>query len=205
MVRCAAGVRLPKLVAWCAARGLSGLEGMAGIPGAVGGAVAMNAGSYGVSMGDVLTRARLWSADSGAVWLTREALTCGYRHFDPGLSAPWLVLGCELRLTRTEPDIVREAIKANLQRKKATQPITQATAGCVFKNPEGVSAGKLLDEAGFKGRRMGGVGFSELHANFLVHHGGGSATQALELLETARETVRERTGIRLELEVKVVG
>ncbi|WP_027369127.1 UDP-N-acetylmuramate dehydrogenase [Desulfocurvibacter africanus] len=208
LVRCGAGVRLPLLLGWAARHGLSGLEGLAGIPGSVGGAVAMNAGSYGVSFCQAMTRARIWTPERGLVWLAPDGYDCAYRHFKPrhhGESGLFIVTEVELVLTSGTSEAVRSAMRANLARKKASQPITLATAGCVYKNPEGNSAGRLLDQAGFRGRRLGGMGFSELHANFLANYGGGTAGQALELLEEAWAKVLDLFGVSLELEVKVVG
>ncbi|MEG6550352.1 UDP-N-acetylmuramate dehydrogenase [Desulfocurvibacter africanus] len=208
LVRCGAGVRLPLLLGWAARHGLSGLEGLAGIPGSVGGAVAMNAGSYGVSFCQAMTRARIWTPERGLVWLAPDGYDCAYRHFKPlsqGKSGLFIVTEVELVLTSGTSEAVRSAMRANLARKKASQPITLATAGCVYKNPEGNSAGRLLDQAGFRGRRLGGMGFSELHANFLANYGGGTAGQALELLEEAWAKVLDLFGVSLELEVKVVG
>lgn len=208
LVRCGAGVRLPLLLGWAARHGLSGLEGLAGIPGSVGGAVAMNAGSYGVSFCQAMTRARIWTPERGLEWQGPDGYECAYRHFTPrcqGESGLFLVSEVELALAPGASEAVRSVMRANLARKKATQPITLATAGCVYKNPEGNSAGRLLDQAGFRGRRLGGMGFSELHANFLANYGGGTAGQALELLEEAWDKVLDLFGVSLELEVKVVG
>lgn len=206
IVRCGAGVRLPLLLGWAAGRGLSGLEGLAGIPGSVGGAVAMNAGSHGVSFCQAMTRARVWTPAGGLEWLGPEGYECAYRHFAlRGAGGLFLVAEVELALTPGNGARVRETMRANLAKKKATQPITLATAGCVFKNPRDQSAGRLLDQAGFKGRRLGGMGFSDLHANFLANYGGGTAAQALDLLEEAASEVLGRFDISLELEVKVVG
>jgi len=185
--------------------GLSGLEGLAGIPGTVGGAVAMNAGSYGRETAEVLSRVRLWDAAGGLRWIGPAQWKAQYRGFVPtGCVAPWLVLEAELVLTVATPEVVRAAIDANLAKKKATQPVSAATCGCVFKNPEGASAGKMLDELGFRGRSLGGVCFSAMHANFLVNEGNGTAKAALELIAMAREAVLGRFGVELELEVKVV-
>ncbi len=220
LVRCGAGVRLPLLLGWAARHGLSGLEGLAGIPGSVGGAVAMNAGSYGVSFCQAMTRARIWTLETGLEWLGPDGYECAYRHFKPrrhdshdshgrygraGESGLFIVSEVELALTPAAGEAVRSTMRANLARKKATQPITLATAGCVYKNPEGNSAGRLLDQAGFRGLRLGGVGFSDMHANFLANFGGGTAGQALELLEEAWTKVFDLFGVSLELEVKVVG
>lgn len=206
VVRAGAGMGLPALLSWCARRGLSGLEGLAGIPGAMGGAVAMNAGSFGAEVGRVLERVLLYSPCCGLRWAGRDDVRLGYRFFAPRtVDVFFLVLAVELRLAKAEPEAVRAAMDAIWARKRASQPLAAASAGCVFKNPEGPApAGKLLDDAGFKGRRLGGMAFSELHANFLVNLGGGTAAQAFELIQAAREAVAGRFGVDLELEVKVV-
>jgi UDP-N-acetylmuramate dehydrogenase len=204
-VRVPGGMRLSGLLAWCARTGLGGLEPLSGIPGSVGGAVRMNAGSFGREMAQVLTRVRVWTADRGLRWIDREEWRSGYRCFHvPGVEGLWLVAEAELELIQLSPDQVRRGIVETYARKKAAQPVATRTCGCVFKNPEtGPPAGWLLDQSGFKGMRLGGVGFSGQHANFLVHHGGGSAGQALELIEAAREKVAREHGVDLELEVRI--
>ncbi|MGE4296400.1 MAG: UDP-N-acetylmuramate dehydrogenase [Desulfovibrionaceae bacterium] len=206
-VRCGAGVRLPRLLAWLGERGLSGLEGLAGIPGSVGGAVAMNAGSYGVEIGARVNRVRVFTETHGLVWMGPTDVTLGYRHFSvKGLArdALCVVLEVELAMTPAPAMDIKAAMAAHMAQKRATQPITEASAGCVFKNPApGVSAGKLLDDAGFKGFALGGMAFSTMHANFMINTGGGTAAQALELLDLARERVRERFGHTLQTEVRV--
>lgn len=216
-IRVGAGLRLPALLAWCAEHGLAGLEGLAGVPGQVGGAVAMNAGAYGDAFGERLTGLTVFTPERGVEHLTPGEWSAGYRHF--ALNAPhaWFaVLEAELSLAVSAPDAVRTTLGERLARKKATQPVTLHTAGCVFKNPGEVSAGRLLDEAGLRGAHRGPVYFSELHANFLVHDvrpGGadgpdqadtkGSFAAAADLLAEAREAVARRAGIKLEMEIKV--
>jgi len=209
LVRAGAGLRLPRLLGLCQRAGLSGLEGLTGVPGCVGGSVAMNAGSYGVELGALLNRVRVWTPEHGLIW--REAKDCafGYRHFNPELTAGfWLVWEAEFALRADRPAAIRSRMEAAYARKKASQPVTAKSAGCVFKNPAeapaGMGAGRLLDEAGVKGKRLGGMAFSSLHANFLINEGGGTATQALELLEYGRARVFERFNLNLETEVKVL-
>ena len=205
IVRVPGGMMLPKLVNWAARHGLSGLEGLAGIPGTVGGAVAMNAGSYGRETAELMTRVRIWDAASGLRWISPGGWTSGYRAFTPsGVAALWLVVEAELALAPASPEAVRAAVDEVLAKKKATQPVSAATCGCVFKNPAGQSAGLLLDKLGFKGKSLGGMGFSAMHANFLVNEGRGTSTAALELITKAREAVQAEFGVELELEVKVV-
>jgi len=205
LVRAPGGMMLPRLVAWVAAHGFSGLEGLAGIPGTVGGAVAMNAGSFRREIADALTRVHLWDMASGPRWITPDDWTASYRNFAPkGVAAPWLVLEAEMLLSVADPTAVRAATDETLAKKKATQPINAATCGCAFKNPPGMSAGQLLDTLGFKGKTLGGMGFSPMHANFLVNNGAGTPSEALALIDEAKNAVRERYNVELELEVRVV-
>ncbi len=203
-VRAGAGLKLGRLLAWCEKRGLWGLHGLAGIPGLVGGAVAMNAGSYGCETAAVLAGALIWTPEKGLFRIGPGEFTAGYRTFSPaGAAGLFLVAEAVFELTERGPEAVRAAALEALCRKKASQPLTAASAGCVFKNPEGKSAGRLLDEAGFRGKRLGDMAFSEMHANFLVNLGEGNSEDALALIGRAQEAVRERYGISLELEARV--
>lgn len=210
LVRVGADQPLPGFLAWCAQNGLAGLEGLAGIPGSVGGAVAMNAGSYGCETGDCLSAVRVFSPEKGLEWLLKSETSLVYRHFSPcpqgGKGPDWFVIAeSRFLLPCGDPAAIKAAMRENLRKKAATQPISAASAGCVFKNPApGVSAGKLLDEAGFKGKRCGGMMFSDLHANFLINAGNGGSVQAMELLSEATQIVHAEFGYKLEYEVKVL-
>lgn len=205
IVRCGAGQRLPGLLGWAQMAGLSGLEGLTGIPGSVGGCVAMNAGSYGTEIGDLVTRVRLWAPGQGLIWLDREQCEFSYRHFSPGMAmGKCLIWEVELALSEADPKKVRKTMQDNYEKKKATQPVTSRTAGCVFKNPEGHSAGLLLDKAGMKGTRLGDMLFSDIHANFLVNKGKGTSDAALELIEMGRAAVKEQFDVNLEMEVIIL-
>jgi len=203
-----AGMALQRFLAWCVKAGLAGLEGLAGIPGTVGGAVAMNAGSWGFETGKAVVRVQLFSPCCGLRWMLKEDLVFGYRHFAPatlmGRDDYLLVTAVEFELARTQEAKVAADFKAWMQKKKDAQPLDKATAGCVFKNPDEVPAGKLLDQAGLKGVAVGGMAFSEKHANFMVNLGDGTSNQAMELIEKAREAVREKFNVDLALEVKVL-
>ena len=204
-VRVLAGVKLQRFVAWLATQGLVALAGLVGVPGSVGGAVAGNAGSYGDAMGDALARVCLWTPGEGVRWLDRDGFATGYRRFAPkGVSGFYLVLAAEFDCEPWEPVEIRQGMIAHLRQKRESQPITAATAGCVFKNPQGTAAWKLLAEAGFRGKRLGNMAFSDKHANFLVNCGGGTGEEAFSLIEAAREAVLARSGRELELEVRVV-
>ncbi len=207
LVRFEAGMMLPQLLAFCRRQGYSGLEGLAGIPGSVGGALAMNAGSFGCCVGDCLEACEIW-ADGKLLRLGKKDVDLAYRVFRPhGVEAwsVWFACSCDLRFKRSTPEDVAKALSETHARKKERQPLEARSAGCVFKNPEnGPSAGILLDRAGFAGKRAGDVAFSEKHANFLVNLGDGMTEDALRLVQEARRAVLEKDGIRLEFEVRTL-
>lgn len=206
IVRADCGQSLPSFLRWCAGRGLRGMESLAGIPGRLGGAVAMNAGSYGTEIMKLIRKIRIWSPGSGIKDLGPGDIQTGYRSFslvdDPGL---YIILEAEFILKQDRPEKIKSMLREIYLKKKKTQPVLEKTAGCVFKNPaSGESAGMLLDRAGFRGRRLGGVCFSQMHANFLVNTGQGTSTHALELIQEAREKVRSMSGHELQMEIRVV-
>jgi UDP-N-acetylmuramate dehydrogenase len=204
-VRVGAGVALPQLLSWAAKHGLSGLEGLAGVPGSVGGALIMNAGSYGCEFGPLVQEALIFSPREGVRRLERRELAFTYRRMLPPPvreQAWWLVCEVVLALLPAPGRKIRAAMCQCLERKRRTQPVYARSAGCVFKNPAGLSAGRLLEEAGMKGKRLGGMMFSSLHANFLINADRGTSAAALELLDEARTRVRAYSGIELECEVK---
>jgi UDP-N-acetylmuramate dehydrogenase len=201
-----AGMGLPGLLRWCAGQGLAGLERLAGIPGRIGGAIAMNAGSYGVETGDVLQSITVWTPESGVMDIKRSGFETGYRKFGlSNISGPFIILKACYLLQKDTPSAVRQGMKEYYSRKKAAQPILENTAGCVFKNPAGFEpAGALLEKAGFRGKARGGVCFSDRHSNFLVNIKNGSSRDAMELISLAREEVAKVFRVDLELEIKVV-
>jgi UDP-N-acetylmuramate dehydrogenase len=206
LVRAGAAVRLPRLLARCAAWGLSGLEGLTGIPGTVGGAVVMNAGSYGTEIAPLLHSLRIWSPGTGLKNVFPDQWKFAYRYFElTSIEECYFILSASFCLTKHSSNGIRKAMSLNYIKKKSTQPVLSWSAGCAFKNPSPeLPAGKLLDEAGFKGKRLGGMVFSPIHATFLVNEGKGSANAALELLAQARETVQRRNGINLRMEIQVL-
>ena len=205
LVRAGASVRLPHLLARCAAWGLSGLEWLTGIPGTVGGAVAMNAGAYGSEIASLVHGLRIWSPRTGLKNIAPGQWKFAYRYF--GLTEKediFFILSANFCLTKAGSNGIRETMCLNYFKRKSTQPLLAWSAGCAFKNPsQSLSAGKLLDEAGFKGKRLGGMAFSPMHANFLVNEGKGSASAAFALLDQARDVVQARNGVNLQLEIKV--
>ena len=195
-----ADVPLPALAAEAVKRSLGGLEGMAGIPGTVGGAAVMNAGAFGGDMARVLRRVGLVEPDRGLTWHDASEFTLGYRSTD--IPSRGVVARVELELAPGDPAVLRAAFDAAKERRLATQPWREATAGSVFKNPEGDFAGRVLERLGFKGKRRGAAGFSDLHANFLVNHGGATFADAFGLCEDARKAAADAgTSLAYEMEV----
>lgn len=180
--------------------GLSGLEFLAGIPGTVGGALRMNAGSVGADISSVVTRIRVLSGGRVS-WIDRDGLVFSYRKLD--LPEGVILLGGEFRLKNDTPDSVASRIEAERKRRRKTQPVGTFNAGCWFRNPEGESAGKLIDLAGLKGKAVGGARVSHVHANFFVNTGGAKAADFIRLAESVKESVREAFGVDLEEEVHV--
>jgi UDP-N-acetylmuramate dehydrogenase len=200
-----AGMKLAALLAWSARHGFSGLEGLAGIPGSVGGAVVMNAGSFGVETASRVCKVGLFTPTLGLVERHISDFDCDYRRCRPrGYQGWFLVTSALFRLRRSGVEEVRAHIREIYVKKQESQPVNGKSAGCVFKNPSpDAPAGKLLDEAGLKGLAVGDMYFSTLHANFLINAGHGTFAQAMELIELARERVRAHSGHELELEVQV--
>ena len=167
-----AGIRMPRLIQEAISRSLSGLEWAAGIPGTVGGAVVMNAGTQLGEMKDCLLAINMMSLEGSLSRIEAEALEFSYRH---ATLPPGIVVGAWLRLKQGIGSDIETAMKEYLQYRKNSQPLTQPNAGSVFKNPSSTSAGKLIEEAGLKGFRIGDAKVSTKHANFIVNLGGATA------------------------------
>jgi len=197
------GLGLSELVRFCRREGLAGLEFLAGIPGTVGGAVAMNAGAWGKSTGDVVSSIEIMRADGERVAKNRSEIEFGYRK--AVLPSGSVVVGALFKVTQDLPEAIAERVRDYLERRKATQPLDYPSAGSVFKNPSQDYAGRLLEMAGMKGKRVGGAMISDQHANVIMNVGGARAEDILTLMEMARQKVREQTGVDLEPEIKVVG
>lgn len=196
-----AGVPLQRLINLMAQHGLSGIEGLSGIPGQLGGAIAGNAGSCGMEIKDVVASIAVMDADGNVRVIEREGLEFGYRH----AALEGVLIGASLRLTPEAPEAIRQRMAGHLERKKLTQPVADKSAGCVFKNPEGHSAGQLIDTLGLKGRRVGDIEVSPVHANFFVNRGRGSAGDYKRLMDYVTERVYEATGVVLVPEIRMVG
>jgi UDP-N-acetylenolpyruvoylglucosamine reductase len=206
-VRCGGGARLPAVSARVAQAGLKGLEFGVNIPGTVGGAVRMNANAYGGELARVLEWVDVASA-SGTDRLAPERLGFSYRRSSLGPGE--VVAGASFVLERSEAGEVKAALADMRARRKAAQPGGIKTFGSTFKNPadprsEGRTAGQLLDAAGCRGLRIGGAGFSEKHANFIVNYGDATTADVVAVMAEGRRRVRERFGIELEPEVQALG
>jgi UDP-N-acetylmuramate dehydrogenase len=200
-LRCGTGVRLARLVREAAARGLSGLECLAGIPGTVGGALVMNAGGRYGCIGDLVEEIEALDTEGESQVLSREEAGFGYRRSDLG---GMVLTACRLRMTPENPELVGRRTREVLAEKRASQPLDEASAGCVFRNPsDDMPAGRLIEELGFKGRAVGGAVVSERHANYIVNRGGASCGDVLELIDAIREAAAERRGVELEMEVEI--
>ncbi|MGQ0549586.1 MAG: UDP-N-acetylmuramate dehydrogenase [Armatimonadota bacterium] len=198
-----AGAGLPALALRTARQGLSGLEFAAGIPASVGGGVVMNAGAHGHAMADIVEAVDVLTAE-GERRLDRNALGWAYRT-SVLQEHPWLVSRVVMALRPEDASAVRRRLDDWLAHRGATQPIGPPSSGCVFRNPAGDHAGRLIELAGGKGLAAGGACVSDLHANYIINRGGATAADVRGLADQVRTRVMERTGILLELEVKLLG
>lgn len=206
----------PRLVAWCGASmpglartaaqlGWTGLEGLVGVPGTIGGGLAMNAGGRWGEIWEVVERVLLLDANGEFVEKRREECSPGYRN---GALGDALAIGAVLKLEVESVAAVKNRSKEFLLEKNAVQPVSQYSAGCIFKNPDketsnGLTAGQLVEAAGCKERRRGGALVSPLHGNFIVNPDGeATATDILALIDEVRAIVAEHSGIELEIEVR---
>lgn len=184
-------------------KGLGGLEFAVGIPGTVGGALAMNAGSREAWMGSVAESVTLYVPGRGLARLRSDEVAWGYRRTD--LPGRGIIVEAVIGLEAADRDRIRSQMEASLRRRKTTQPIGASCAGSVFMNPEGDSAGRLIEGAGLKGTRLGGARVSEVHANFIVNDGGATAADVLGLMHKIQITVRNTYGIGLIPEIRFLG
>jgi UDP-N-acetylmuramate dehydrogenase len=195
-----AGAALSSLVTRARGWGLSGLECLAGIPGTVGAAVAINAGGKFGCIGKHVRRVAMLRPDGRLTESSVSEADFGYRC---SVFARSVILKVWLQLEPASENAIRARIHEVVLHKKSTQPLAERSAGCVFKNPPGDAAGRLIDRAGLKGRRVGRARISEMHANYFVNEGGATARDFLALMDLARGEVLARFGVALEPEVDV--
>jgi UDP-N-acetylmuramate dehydrogenase len=198
-VRVGAGVPTARLLAYCREQGLGGLEFLAGLPGTIGGAIAGNAGAWGHEVCRCVTQLSLVSSQGTEKLLSGAGLKHSYR--EAQLDGA-ILTQARFELERRDPQLIGQLMAERTKARAARHPLGEPSAGCIFRNPPGNQAGKLLDLCGMKGRGVGGAQVSRLHANFIVNTGGAVARDVLHLVQIMRESVLRDFGIELELEVR---
>lgn len=197
------GKPLGGLIDFVSRNGLSGIEPLAGIPGTFGGALSMNAGSFGTEIKDVIISVAFMHMNGDIVIVEKDNLKFSYRELHIPNDA--VIISGNIVLKKNSPASVVRHVKDFLKIKQQKQPLREVSAGCVFKNPAGESAGRLIDNAGCKGMHAGDVEVSTVHANYFVNRGRASAKDFLNLMERVNKKVREFSGIVLQPEIRVIG
>ena len=198
-----AGVKLSKLVKECIKRDLIGLETLIGIPGTLGGALVMNAGAYENEISNYLISIELLNNKGVIEQKYADEIEFTYR--SSNFNKDDIILNADFQLERTsQPEIAKNRDQANLSR-KSTQPFNFRSAGSVFKNPKGFAAGYLIDQAGLKGKSIGGAIISDIHANFIINKANATADDVIQLIKIIRDTIFKKYSIALELEIATLG
>ena len=197
------GVPLNRLCQAAAGRGLGGLEFAYGIPGSLGGGIYMNAGAYGGEMKDVLEEVRFLDEEGCVRTLPAGELGLGYRA-SVFAQKPWYILEARLRLKPAPADQVHQKMEELLARRREKQPLEYPSAGSTFKRPEGAFAAALIEQCGLKGYRVGDAAVSEKHSGFVVNLGQATCQQVLQVARDVQQIVQEKTGYRLEKEIRVI-
>ena len=198
-----AGVSLSALIREAAALNLGGIEALVGVPATIGGAVAMNAGTPDGSIGDFISAVYFLHPDGTMGEFKPGAGSFSYRMFNAPEGA--VLIGARLQLHRRPMADIQKDIKLRLKQKKATQPLALASAGCIWKNPPGAVAGRLVEKVGLRGKRLNGAEISAKHANFIVNRGGAMAADIKALMDMTRERVKNQFGLVLDPEICTLG
>ena len=197
-----AAADLGRTVTFCAKNDLGGMEGLIGVPGTVGGALRMNAGAYGMQIGTYVREVKLYRAAERKIETLRgHQISFEYRH--TSFAPDDMMLAVTLELPSNPFKEILKGIRICNEKRRSSQPLGQKSAGCIFKNPPGASAGRMIDELGLKGHSVGDARVSDRHANFFVNAGKASAKDMLALIADVRERVRKSFGVELENEVVV--
>lgn len=204
IVKAGSGTKLSYLAKHAALHSLTGIEGLAGIPGSLGGALIMNAGAEGTEIGQVVRSVTRVTPAGEIQVLKQQDLSFQYRKtiFPPGGG---VIVEAELELRQGDRMAIQETMDRYIQKRNVTQPLNLPNSGSIFKNPAGEKAGKLIETAGLKGFKVGDAAVSLKHANFIVNNGNARAKEVLELIEHIQRVVKEKTGAELEKEIIVVG
>ncbi|OGS21362.1 MAG: UDP-N-acetylenolpyruvoylglucosamine reductase [Elusimicrobia bacterium RIFOXYA2_FULL_40_6] len=201
ILKTGAGVTLPLLTKKCADSGASGLEALAGVPGTIGGALVMNAGTRSGNISDKLVKVTVINSTGNLIDLKKNEIVFDYRH--SSLEGQ-TVLFAEFLLDKTPAEDVIKKITENLIKRSETQPLGTLNAGSIFKNPQGQHAGKLIEDCGLKGYAIGGAQISQKHANYIINTGNAKSSDILQIIETIKTKVKEKSGITLETEIKIL-
>jgi UDP-N-acetylmuramate dehydrogenase len=197
-----AAADLGRTVTFCAKNDLGGMEGLIGVPGTVGGALRMNAGAYGMQIGTYVREVKLYRAAERKLEILKGAqISFEYRH--TSFAPDDMMLAVTLELPSKPFKQILEGIRICNEKRRSSQPLGQKSAGCIFKNPPGASAGRMIDELGLKGLSVGDARVSDRHANFFVNANKASAKDMLTLIADVRERVHSAFGVELEHEVVV--
>jgi UDP-N-acetylmuramate dehydrogenase len=197
-----AAADLGRTVTFCAKNDLGGMEGLIGVPGTIGGALRMNAGAYGMQIGSYVRQVKLYRAAARRLeTLEGDQISFEYRH--TSFAPDDMMLAVKLELPSKPYREILKGIRICNEKRRASQPLGQKSAGCIFKNPPGASAGRMIDELGLKGLNVGDARVSDRHANFFVNAGKASAKDMLALIADVRERVEKSFGVILEHEVVV--
>lgn len=199
-VTAGAGVNIGKLVLDCVRKEMSGLESLTGIPGSLGGSVRMNAGGSFGDIGSSVESVTLMDKLGNIYEKSKPELAFDYR--SSNITAKF-ILDAKINLTRSEPDAILKTVKEIWMYKKNSQPLNTKSAGCIFKNPRGLSAGALIDRAGLKGMTTGGAVVSEKHGNFILANKGCKASDVLKLIDKIKASVKEKFNVELQLEIEI--
>ena len=199
-VRAGAGALLSHVITETVGRSLAGLENLAGIPGTIGGAVLGNAGGRYGDIGQFVQSVTVLNYQGEKQVRQLEELSFAYRQSNVDDA---VVLDVELELRPDDPDEIAKRLRKIWVLKKSSQPLGSQSAGCIFKNPRGLSAGSLIEQAGLKGTRLGGAEISDRHANFVITHDGCTSSDVLRLIDLIRSKVTEQFGVHLELEIRI--
>ena len=204
IVHVGAGYPLIKLSLECARRGLSGLEFASGIPGTLGGAVFMNAGAYGSNMKGVIKDVTVLTPELKIKTLTKDQMKFDYRESFLQHHKGYICLGATLELGHGEREMLEEIIKDRKLKRKRTQPLEYPSAGSVFRNPEGLFAGKLIEDLNLKGYHVGGAEISTKHANFIINTGNAKASDIKEIIDHVKAEAKEKYDINLRVEQRLI-
>jgi len=198
-----AGTSISHVLRYCMNFGIGGIEFLAGIPGTIGGAVAMNAGAFEKEIGNNIEKITMITSCGDTLSKNKSELEFLYRRTK--INPKYIITNIWLRLYPSNKDAVKKKILSYLDIRYKSQPLSHPSAGCIFKNPSGHYAGKLIDEVGLKGKTIGGAMISKKHANFIINTGNAKAKDIMALIKLIMNKIKEEKGIELEPEINIIG